>query len=352
MQDTLNLYWNNPIILLAHLALSILLFYIVNWLGYKSMSMGLGYDTVSLFQREEDDAPAFNYVLRVLSPLIFLIVVSSVFYYLGMDILVYKIYMVSGFYVLYRIIIIHLIGRGLLTNWTKHSIYICSILLLTVILYKNILIQKKNVLPDWSTLSNELWIIIFVFLYMVFNKIKFRTNGTQKRRNRYIKHRYNKFTKKYGDIVNAKVTNDKLKALIYSIMVVEDFNRYFIARLVENISFFLTRKNRTLGIMQVNTDVFISSKKSVELGTDKIVTTYKELLNKREYYGDLDLKEDLIYRYNPNRHYIDDTLRMTYEIEDLYYPNTTDVLVENPIRYDSTKALSIENDFKKDESKF
>lgn len=348
MSEIINFIWNRPDIFLLHLVAAIILFKIVNWLGYKSMSMGLGYDTVTSFQEQEDNAPAFNYVLRVLTPLIWLIIITSILYYLNLDDYVQNIYLVSIYYIIYRIIIIYLIGRILLTNWIKHSVYAISIILLTLILYNNILIQKKNVLPDFTTLSNELWIIILIFLYMVFNKIELKTTGTEKRRIRYIKHKYAKFSETYGQIINSIVKNEKLKAIVYSVIIIEDFNRYPIARKLEYIFFRLNKKKmRTLGIMQVRTDKYISNEDSVKLGTTKLLKLYEQLKDKRDYYSDEDLKDDLIRRYNPQRAYIGEVMAMSEYIEKLYYHNTADVLVQNPKSYSDVKK-----DMKKDEKKY
>ncbi len=56
-------------ILLAHVLLAALLFMIVNWIGRHSIASG--YHQLTLFAKV-DEAPAFNFVFRVLAPTVFL----------------------------------------------------------------------------------------------------------------------------------------------------------------------------------------------------------------------------------------------------------------------------------------
>lgn len=49
------------------ISLGILLFFIINWIGKHSYS--IGYISISIFVRAEE-APAFNYIVRVLTPVV------------------------------------------------------------------------------------------------------------------------------------------------------------------------------------------------------------------------------------------------------------------------------------------
>ena len=64
-------------------------------------------------------------------------------------------------------------------------------------------------------------------------------------------------------------------------MIVENYNRPWLARCVEYIVFFLHKKKMSLGIMQVKTSDFITEKQSVELGTEKIVALRKYYIEER-----------------------------------------------------------------------
>lgn len=116
----------------------------------------------------------------------------------------------------------------------------------------------------------------------MFNKIRATFDKTIRRKNNYLKSRLLHFRKNYEDLVNEKIKNDKLKSIAYTIMIYEDFNRPKVARLAENIRFKITGKEYSLGLMQVQNTQFISDKKSIELGLDKIKKTYNKQLKERE----------------------------------------------------------------------
>ena len=65
------------IIFITHLGLAVALFYLINWVGKHSYS--IGYVEISLFIKDED-SPAVNFLIRVLSPIVYLIIVASIFY--------------------------------------------------------------------------------------------------------------------------------------------------------------------------------------------------------------------------------------------------------------------------------
>jgi len=78
------------------------------------------------------------------------------------------------------------------------------------------------------------------------SRIKVSTDNTENRLSRYIKTTYEKFREDYGAIINQKTADPHIQALIYSIMIYENFNRSKAKRLVENVGFRLG-KCKTLG---------------------------------------------------------------------------------------------------------
>lgn len=349
MENIFTFFNSNIGVAITHFVMAILLFYIINKIGEHLILVGLPYDTITLFQSKIEKATAFNYILRVLTPIVFITIFSAVFYYMGLDVLVKNIYMVCVYYTIWRIIIIFIIGRATLQNWTKHLIYVLSINIFAFYFYKNVISVKKNLLPDFDTLSNELWIIILVFLYTLINKIDFSNKGSIKRRSRYIKNQYWKFKTQYEEIIARYTNNDKIKAIIYSIMILENFNRYYLARKYENILIKINKKKefRTLGIMQVLTDKYITDEQSVILGTKKIMSNYEYLKVHKQYYYDDSIKEDIVKRYNNNDKYIKEIVLLSNELEQRYYPNTKDVLIDENDTVKNSKK-DTKKDIKKD----
>lgn len=310
--------------IIVHGGLGIFLFFILNWIGKHSYS--IGYISMSVFARKED-APAFNFMLRILTPIVYLIITSAILYGLHLDYLVNDFYLVSVYYLSFRLLFNLITGRGLLLNWKQQFLYWVLIIALSFFTYSKILIQKDNILPDFETLANELWMIIIVFLYQIFNKIDIPSNGTIKRKERYLNKMFNYFSSEYGEIINLKTDKDSYKGLIYAVLILENFNRPKAARIIEYIKFYLTKKPLTLGVMQYYTSIYISDKRSVELGAEKIIKECDKILAKYKegyeepYSGDYRLKYDMAGIYNSGWQYQHDTLELWIEIMEKYYPN-------------------------------
>lgn len=309
-------------VITVHVILGILLFFLINWIGKHSYSKG--YISISIFVRAED-APAYNYIVRVLTPIVYLIITATALYALNLDKYVRNFYFVNIYYIVFRLVFNLLTGRGLLLNWYRQILYWASIILFSYLAFDKIISLKANILPDFTTLANELWIIILVFLYQIANKIRLPQEGTIKRKDKYLDDVYYKFKRVYGDIIEEKFQLDRLKAIAYAILIYENFNRPKLARLIENIRFRLTGKSHTLGVMQVYSDKLISDKESVELGTDKILNTYNKHYKEYEegkksvYYGEWQLIHEIISDYNSGEEYFTGVNELQELIANKYY---------------------------------
>lgn len=307
---------------ILHFFLGVLLFFIMNWVGRHSYSVG--YMEISMFLKVEE-APAFNFLFRIISPIIYLFIVSVFLYKIGLDRFVTNVYFISIYYILFRLTFNLLTTRGLLMNWYRQFIYWISIITISYFAYTEIIYKRENILPDFTTVSNEIWIIILIFLFHTLNQIRVSSDKTIQRKENYLKSRYSHFKKKYGELVNDKTTNDKLRALIYSIMIYEDFNRPKAARIFENARFKLTGKKHSLGLMQVQTSQFINDRKSVELGIEKVKKAYRKALIKLG----LD-KDDTIKILQPDAYYNEWTLERLiisdYNKDDSYFNEVRELL--------------------------
>ena len=172
-------------------------------------------------------------------------------------------------------------------------------------------------MPDFSTISNELWLIVIIFIYQIFNKISIPTEATKKRKSRYLTHRYILYSNKYGAIINNNVSDKKIEALIYSILLYEAFNRPKIVRFIENI-FFKFRKQGSLGIMQIKSKTKISDEKSVELGIEKIINDYATFNNEEETSEEYALRKT-ISNYNGGSNYLDEICELFDIITEKFY---------------------------------
>ena len=147
-------------ILLVQIVLGIGLFFLINWLGKHSYS--IGYMEISIFVKTEE-APALNFLIRVLTPIVYIIIMSTILYYFKLDKYVWNIYLINVYYILFRLLFNLITNRGLLLNWYRQFLYWIAILVISYFTYEKLIKVKANILPDFTTVSNELWIIILIF---------------------------------------------------------------------------------------------------------------------------------------------------------------------------------------------
>jgi hypothetical protein len=259
---------------LIHIVLAIAMFLVVNWLGKQSSS--LGYISLSMFARE-DSAPAFNFLFRVLSPVVFLIIVSTGIYALGLDRYVTKIYLVVFYNFAFRLLFITAADRLRLINWRSLIPQIVVTILLSLLAYRYLISSKDVLFPDGRTLGNELWLAVIVYIYALFNRVRAAGKDTEDRKLSYIRHKYRHLITLYGPTIREHTSNSRLEALIVSVMIVEAFNRPKCYRLVERLLFKFGRA-KTLGIMQVKTEKDITDIESAGLGAAKIVSDHASVL--------------------------------------------------------------------------
>jgi len=312
----------------VHLILAIILFFIINWIGEHSVS--IGYTNMSL-ELKNDGAPAFNFLIRVLTPSIFLILVSAIFYNLNLDQFTRHIYIVSILYILVRLFVNIITNRGLLLNWTRQFFYWFFIIGISILTYKYFIQTKEYFFPDIKTFANELWIIVILFIYQLCNKISLSNNKNEKRKQNYIENRYNKFKTRYKSIIEAKTNDKNLEPLIYAIMIYEDYNRPYIIRQIEYLSFYIHKlfsenKEYTLGIMQYRTSNKIDDNESLSLAIKKINNDYdsykKKILSKKEVYiSEYNAIWEITSNYNIRSDYPEQVSNIYYQLKTKYYPN-------------------------------
>ena len=166
-----------------HIIIAFCLFLLINWLGSKSGPLDMGYVQISL-DFHDDAAPAFNYLFKVLSPVIAMIVLYAIFEHSSLGSLNTNIYWVVIDYWIIRLIITIVKGRLRLVNWVVQIIYWVSSIGLAWCAYS--LFDKTSVLPSASSMVDEMWLIIILFLYSVFNKMGGPRENTRKRISSYI----------------------------------------------------------------------------------------------------------------------------------------------------------------------
>jgi len=315
-------------VIVIQILLGVNLFFIINWIGKHSFSVG--YVEISLFVLNED-SPAINFLIRVLTPIVYILITSAILYAIHLDRFVYNFYLVNIYAIVFRLLFNLITQRGALLNWPKQILYWIAIISISYLVYIKLIRFKQNLLPDLASMANELWIIIVVFLFQLLNGLNFSKEGAVKRKNQYLKAKYKYFKSKYGRIITSNIQNEALETIAYAILIYEDFNRPKIVRWFENLHFYFFKKKHSLGVMQFPTDRFINDKQSVDLGTKKIRKAYDNILKKSQaekegYYGEFGISAEIISNYNAGSKYFNEVSTLTDSIKEEFYNNSKDLL--------------------------
>jgi len=314
-------------VIIIQVALGVLLFFIINWIGKHSYS--IGYIEISIFVKTEE-APALNFLIRVLTPIVYTIMVSAILYYFGLDEYVFNIFLINVYYIIFRLLFNLFTNRGLLLNWYRQFLYWGAIIIISYYTYEKLIKVKANILPDFTTVANELWIIILIFIFQLTNNIRLSKDGTLRRKQNYLKHRHKYFRTHYGKIIKEATQNEALEAVVYAILIYEDFNRPKVVRIIENLKQRLTKKPHTLGVMQVRSDKAISDLESVKRGTEKVVDAYKQYLDKLTkddgVYYEYSAYYEIIVNYNGGSSYQTEVTNLISVIMENCYKGTSDSL--------------------------
>lgn len=260
-------------VLLFQAALAVALFLLVNWLGRHSAPFG--YRTLSVYERVEE-APAFNLLFRVAVPQVFIIIVSALLSLAGLFTLADDIWLVTAMYFGVRITFNLLMGRAVLINWWTQIGLGAAATAISYWLSESVLTTPQRALPNSADLTTELWLVVILFIYHTLNRVSYSGEQQATRQEKYVTSHYEQFRARYQDTIASEVSNGWVEALVYAILIFEDFNRPAVARLIENYVLFPLGLATTLGPMQVVADRRISDLDGVRLGARRVAALYPE----------------------------------------------------------------------------
>lgn len=251
------------IVTVSHLALAVLLFFGVNWIGEHAEEFG--YASTTLFEDAKENV-ALNFFLRAMSPAVFIIALSALSVAIGRPEWRLGIHWVAIYYYVFRAGVIIVLNRQRLISWSRFAVHAAAGISFAMIAYHYLIVPNRSLLPDLEQMGNELWLAILAFLYAVANKVPLPGGPGAKRRNGFVTAHYERARSRFGNIIDARVSDDRLKLIVYGVLVYEDYARPAMIRTAERLM--LWKKNRTTGIMQVAADKPLTDIDSVMRGTD------------------------------------------------------------------------------------
>ncbi len=281
----------------SHLALAVVLFFGVNWIGEHAEEFG--YASTTLFEDANENV-ALNFFLRAMSPAVFIIALAAFTVAVGRSEWRLGIYWIAIYYYLFRAGVIIALNRQRLISWPRFALHTVAGIGFAMIAYHYLILPNRSLLPDVEQMGNELWLAILAFLYAVANKVPLSGGPGAKRRNSFVAVHYQRARSLFGSIIEGRASDDRLKLIIYGVLVYEDYARPAMIRSVERLMFW--KRNRTTGIMQVAADEPLSDAESVTRGTDLLVQYWAAHAGE-QYVSDRVRKT--IADYNADDEYID-----------------------------------------------
>lgn len=321
-----------------HGVVAIIMFFVTNWLGGHT-PIDRGYVTLSLIAAD-DTMPAFNFVFKTLTPLVQYILLIALFQMVTpLAFLLVNSYVIIVYYWVYRGLYFILRGALRLANWPIFFLYTIVSVGIAIWIY-SFSESVDSILPGKDALRDQIWILIAIFVYQVVNGLQINRTGTENRKHRYALRKYHEFTKKFSDVVDANCEYVVDADLLYAIMIVENYNRPKLVRIVENLKFWMSHKRMSLGIMQVKTDKMIDDKESIKQAAEIIVKHREDYIQdfKEEELGARGTLcgyiEFIARKYNGGDwDYANEVLEIFETTNSLHIEDATDVDLKDALAY-------------------
>ena len=172
----------------------------------------------------------------------------------------------------------YFVDRDFFDRNEKNILYYIILVIVGFSINQNFINKVSQVFLTGEDLRIILWFLGFIFIYK-FAKEKNIMTSSDTNKDKYMSVdsvlvNYAKLKHKYYD--NCDYNNKDISNIIYAIMIYEDRCK---SKMIRNYDYFLFRLNgnkRKLGIMQVESDKFISDTESIEIAHKQIEKLYKK----------------------------------------------------------------------------
>jgi hypothetical protein len=252
-------------LLLVHGAVAAIIFLLVNWAGRHAAPFG--YYSPSTFAAV-DEAPAFNLVYRVLGPVVLLVIAAAIATAAGRADLIAGSWRVTPLVFGIRWGINLGMRRHALVHWPRQVLIAAAATALSYVAYAKVLRNPQALLPDPSTLSNELWLAIIVFVYSVLNRADLlQAPDQEERRVSYLRGAFHRAHRRFHNVVRHEAHSAAIESLAFAVLIYESFNRPPLLQWIETHVVTLGGRRVSQGPMQVQHRGKLSDEQSVRLGT-------------------------------------------------------------------------------------
>ena len=213
--------------------------------------------------------------LIYLFPNIYIILVASIFNSLKNYTLIILI-----LYLLFDIINTYILSQK--ESLIEDSIYFKNILItfiIGLIIYNFYLLPVDNAFFNIDEFKNFIWVLVILYLYQLFKNSNIKDkkiikNNYDKHFKEYVILNYAKFKNRYSYLI--KVKNKDIENVLYSMLIYESLVNSGLSKYLKRIRNRINQVN-IYGIMNVNSNHFITDEESIVIVKDKLVKKYHHL---------------------------------------------------------------------------
>ena len=213
--------------------------------------------------------------LIYLFPNIYIILVASIFTSLKNYTLIILI-----LYLLLDIINTYVLSQK--ESLIEDSIYFKNILItfiIGLIIYNFYLLPVDNAFFNINEFKNFIWVLVILYLYQLFKNSNIKDkkiikNNYDKYFQEYVILNYAKFKNRYSYLI--KVKNKDIENVLYSMLIYESLVNSGLSKYLKRIRNRINQVN-IYGIMNVNSNHFITDEESIVIVKDKLVKKYHHL---------------------------------------------------------------------------
>ncbi len=286
------------LITIFQISAAVILMWLMGFFGQHTRKLGY----VNFSDIEREGVLAYNLVLRVFAPSVYLVILSTALYLLDLDMLVQNIWMIAIWYAVISTTISITLGRFVLVNKIHYFFVHIIAIILTYFLYTTALNKGLLfILPDSANFRTELWFIVIAFFYVVLSNYQPDATKFYERKKKYIKSRYKFLKNKYQHLlVEQLIKNDFLEKLFFAIMIMENLNRNKLTRFFERLCHPFGAV-KTTGVMQMTSSQKLNDAESIKLAQKELIKLYEKYKNNADDAYQLVIK--IAEGYNPSSEY-------------------------------------------------
>ena len=244
---------------------------LLGWIFYILMGLGL-FGVISFFKNKFNITKLEGLVIS----LVYMMIISGICFEWGIK-YTENIFLIFVFLLVIDIIYnSYFIEKDFFDKNDNNVIYYVVLIVLGFFINQEFINEVNQVFLTGNDLRLLLWFLAIIFIYKmckdreVFSNI---SNHDMKEigRNTVLVN-YAKFKDKYFDECN--YSNKDISNIIYAIMIYENHNRGKVLRNYDYFMFKVNGKKNKLGIMQVESNKFISDSESIDIVHKKIEKIY------------------------------------------------------------------------------